>query len=105
MDVLSKLSEQMSEIVMNALLCMLASGWTVTYQNFDIDEGAEFTLPIGMLATVAHVLIAALTFADVDASHKYHDFAGIQGIAIYIVKLFLFCCFVYLWKRTTKKIE
>lgn len=49
---------------MTALLCMLASGWTVTYTNFDIDEGAEFSLPIGMLACVSHVLIAALTFAD-----------------------------------------
>lgn len=77
LDVLSKIAESMSEITMTALLCMLANGWSVLYTNFDIDDGAEFSLPIGMLATVAHILIAALTFADVDASHKYHDFAGI----------------------------
>lgn len=61
---------------MSVLFMMLASGWTLTFQEVSIDDGAEIYLPIGSLIVMLQILMTAFTFIDVDASHKYHDFSG-----------------------------
>ena len=62
---------------MSMLLIMMASGWTVTYQNIDLDDNLEIFIPTMALIVMVHVMVSALTFVDVDATHKYHDFSGI----------------------------
>ena len=61
---------------------------------------------MAFVVLLAHIIIVALTFVDVDASHKYHDFAGLQGWCLVGVKTILFLYF--LWcncesKNTAKK--
>jgi glycerol uptake facilitator-like aquaporin len=75
--VLGKIAQAFSEVVMSALLVILATGWTLTYQELELDDGSELYLPVGALVIMVHVIMSALTFVDLDASHKYHDFAGI----------------------------
>lgn len=33
-------------------------------------------LPFAAIAMVIHLVMGLLTFVDLEASHKYHDFAG-----------------------------
>ena len=77
LDVLSKIVSGLSEVAMSLLLILLATGWTLSYQSLDIDDGLEIYLPMTALIVMVQIIVAALTFVDVDASHKYHDFAGV----------------------------
>ena len=85
---------------MSALLGMLASGWTLTYQQIELEDDVEIYLPIGAIVTMVHVVMTALTFVDLDASHKYHDFAGIQGFILYGLKFLIWLGFMYHWHYT-----
>ena len=63
---------------MSMLLIQLISGWTVTYQDIELDDNMEIYVPIMLLVVMVEIIITALTFIDVDSSsHRYHDFAGI----------------------------
>lgn len=42
-----------------------------------------------------HFVLAAMTYVDIDAYHKYHDFAGVQGWVLIILKLILFSYYLY----------
>jgi hypothetical protein len=90
---------------MSALLIMLANGWTLTYQEVELDDTAELYLPIAAMVIMVHVIMSALTFVDLDASHKYHDFAGIQGFIMYALKMLIWLCFLWHWNYTNKTIE
>ena len=76
-DILAKVFSAISEIIMSMLLIQLVSGWTVTYQNIELDDNMEIYIPIMLFIVMIEVVITALTFVDVDSSsHRYHDFAG-----------------------------
>jgi hypothetical protein len=85
----------MSEIAFSSLLMMIASGWTINYRELDIDNNLDLYLPTGAVIVIIHLTLAAMTYIDVDAYHKYHDFAGIQGWVLMFLKLGLFG--YYLW--------
>ena len=89
------MSQSFSEVAMTLLLIMLASGWKLRYQELDFDEGLEVWVPMAILVLVVHIILIALLFVDVDASHKYHDFAGIQGWCLFVLKAILYAYFSY----------
>lgn len=91
--------------MMSILLIVLAGGWTVTYQDIDIDDSFEIYLPVGALIIMLHIVISALTFVDIDASHKYHDFAGIQGWVLFAIKIVIWTYFMFRHQQTKKTIE
>lgn len=76
-DILSKIFDGLSETAMSILLIQMASGWTLTYNDVDIDDQIEIFIPAIILIAMIHIIIATLTFVDIDASHKHHDFAGV----------------------------
>lgn len=47
------------------------------------------------LVGMVHIIIASLTFLDIDASHKYHDFSGAQGWCLVGLKVVLFLYFLW----------
>lgn len=49
LDVLSKIVGGLSEVAMSLLLILLATGWTLTYQSLDVDDGLEIYLPMTAL--------------------------------------------------------
>ena len=61
-------------------------------------------MPIGSIVVAIHLVLAALTYIDVDASHKYHDFAGIQGFVLILFKMCLFAYFFYCYESNKQKI-
>mmetsp|Transcript_24566 Transcript_24566/g.30644 ORF Transcript_24566/g.30644 Transcript_24566/m.30644 type:complete len:157 (+) Transcript_24566:663-1133(+) len=95
LDVVSKVSQSLSESTMVLLFFLLASGWKLRYQDIDYDDNLELHLPMTALVLMVHIIIVALTFVDVDASHKYHDFAGVQGWCLLAVKTFLYLYFIW----------
>jgi len=104
LDILSKVAQAFSEMTMTILLISLASGWTVTYQEIDLDENMEIYVPVIALVSMIHVLVSALTFIDDDSQHKYHDFAGVQGWVLLATKMLLWIYFVYTYFKTKKTI-
>lgn len=94
-DVLSKVSQGFSEVAMSLLLITLASGWKIRFEEIDFDDGLEIYLPMTALVLMVHIILVALTFVDIDASHKYHDFAGVQGWCLVGLKTILFAYFFY----------
>jgi hypothetical protein len=67
----------LAEIGMSSLLMLFASGWTMSFQDIDWDNNLEFYIPVVSLTVAVHLVLAAMTYIDEDAYHKYHDFAGI----------------------------
>ena len=61
------------------------------------------------LVLMVHIILVALTFVDMDASHKYHDFAGVQGWCLVVLKTILFGYFFYCIydskSQTAKKLD
>jgi len=94
----------LSEITFSSLLMMIASGWTLTFQDLDIDGNLDIYLPIGSIVIVVHLVLAAMTYIDFDASHKYHDFAGIQGFVLIAFKFGLFAYYVYCYMQNRNQI-
>ena len=76
-DAISKVFHGFSEVAMSLLLITLASGWKLRYEEIDFDDGLEIYLPMTCLVLMVQIILVSLTFVDVDASHKYHDFSGI----------------------------
>ena len=66
-----------SEVVVSLLLIFLASGWKLHFEDIEFDENIEIYVPIGALTLIVQIILTILTIVDLDASHKYHDFAGI----------------------------
>ena len=48
---------------------------------------------------VIHLTLAAFTYIDFDAYHKYHDYAGVQGWVLIFLKLIVFFYYVYLVRQ------
>jgi hypothetical protein len=95
-DILSKIFTGISEIIMSMLLIQLISGWTVTYQDIELDDNMEIYVPIMLFIVMVEIIITALTFVDVESSsHRYHDFAGVQGCILLILKLGIWAYFLY----------
>ena len=105
LDVLSKIISGLSEVAMSLLLILLATGWTLSYQSLDIDDGLEIYLPMTALIVMVQIIVAALPFVDVDASHKYHDFAGVQGWVLFVLKLIVYAYYLWCIYETRKKAD
>jgi glycerol uptake facilitator-like aquaporin len=76
-DIMSLICQMLSEITFSSLLMMIAYGWTITFDELDIDNNLDIYLPIGSVVVVVHLVLAAMTYIDFDAHHKYHDYAGV----------------------------
>jgi hypothetical protein len=94
----------MSEITLSILLIMIANGWTLTYQDIEWDNNIEFYLPMGSIVLAIHLVLCALTYVDIDAYNKFHDFAGVQGWVLLVLKLLIFAYYQYVVQTTKSAI-
>jgi hypothetical protein len=85
----------LAEICMASLLMLFAYGWTLSFQDIDWDNNLEFFVPVGSIIIALHLVLAAMTYIDFDSYHKYHDFAGVQGVLLLILRLILFSYYIY----------
>lgn len=103
-DVFSLISFMLSEIAISCLLMMMAYGWTFSFQEIDWDNNLEIYLPVGAIVVAVHFVLAAMTYIDIDAHHKYHDYSGIQGWVLIVFKMALFAYFFYCYEVNREKI-
>ncbi len=103
-DIFSLISIVLSEITFSCLLMMIGYGWTITFQELDIDNNLDIYLPVGAIVIVVHLILAAMTYVDIDALHKYHDYAGYQGIILVFMKMTLFSYYTYIVVSNKEKI-
>ena len=94
-DIMSLISFMLAEITFSCLFIMIANGWKISFQDLDIDDNLDIYIPGGILVLVANAVLAAVTYIDVDAYNKYHDYSGIQGWVLILLKLGIFG--FYLW--------
>ena len=104
-DVISRMFEGVSEVTMSILILILATGWTVTYEHIDWDEDIDIFGPLVALVVIIHIMLAALDYVDIDASHKYHDYAGLQGLFLIGTKISLAIYFIYKMHQVGKTVE
>lgn len=92
-------------MAMSMLLILLARGWKVRFHDIDSDDGLDIYIPLAAMIVLIEVMIAALTFVDVDASHKYHDFGGMQGIILVIMRMLIYTGFLICLLNTKEKVK
>jgi hypothetical protein len=59
------------------LLILIASGWTITHEDIEFEDNIDIYLPVSVTVLAFHLVLAAMTYIDIDSSHKYHDYAGV----------------------------
>lgn len=92
LSVFARLLRTISQATMLWLLITIAYGWSVTYRNMvETDVYILSAIFIGMI----HLLIAALTYVDDAEHHKFHDFGGLQGIVLIVIRLVIYGVFLY----------
>jgi len=105
LEIFAKISHALAEISMSSFILLLGCGWTITFQDLNADDHIEILVPILAFISIVHVLCASLTFVDLDAYHKYHDFSGVEGWVLFVTKLGIWFYFVYLTRSTWKTVE
>ena len=103
LDVGSTVLQGISEVIIALLLIFLASGWKLTFEEIEFDDNLEIYVPFSALTFMVQLILCILTVVDMDASHKYHDFAGLQGWMLVILKFALLGFFAYcIWDTRSK---
>lgn len=84
---------------MAIIFILISWGWTINYtelENFDI------YIPLAVLLGIVHMMIVGLSKLTDDESHKYHQYGGIVGWIIVVLRLGMFVYFCFGIRDTLK---
>uniref|UniRef100_A0A7S3NVD6 GPR180/TMEM145 transmembrane domain-containing protein n=1 Tax=Euplotes crassus TaxID=5936 RepID=A0A7S3NVD6_EUPCR len=98
LGVFGRLFKVISQGVMMWLMITIAFGWTITYKN--MGEKDIYILS-AIFIVMIHLLIGALTYIDDESHHKYHDFGGVQGVILVLLRVVIYGVFLYGIKETS----
>lgn len=73
------------------LLLVIGWGWTITYLHSD---NQDFYVPIGVMATLLHIIATVLGKITDDGEHKNHHFDCVTGWILLAVRLLILIGFV-----------
>lgn len=104
-EIFSTILEMVAEVVMSLLVLMLANGWMTNYQNYDFDASLDCYGPLSAVVFMIHLIFGSLSYIDRDAHHKYHDFHGILGYCVIVMKLILVGAFYYFYSYAKKDVK
>ena len=82
-------------MTMSSLLFLLSSGWKLRYPFLNFDNDEDGFVPLVIIIAVLHLIVTLITFSDMDASNKIHDFAGVSGWVLVINKILIFAVFIW----------
>ena len=88
---------------MSVLINLFANGWMMIPDIIDLDN-FDVYLPLVAIVVAAHLIIAGTSYIDNEAAHRFHDYTGFHGIALFVCKLILFCYYIYAICITTDEI-
>ena len=92
LDVISTVLQMNSQIIVVGLLILIAYGWEIT--DADIYKDSKKYVIFGGIIWSLHTLMAYLTAFDDGEHHKYHDYSGMQGVGIIIIRICLYIAFI-----------
>lgn len=84
------LSYMSAQVIIIWLLLMIGYGWTIKYKT--VDE-KDIYIIILLFVLMIHLMIVALVYVDNDEYHKYHNFSGIQGFIIVLLRLVMLAAY------------
>ena len=93
LDVISTVLQMNSQIVTAGLLILIAYGWEIT--DTDLSKNNNKYIILGGTVWVLHTFIGFLTAIDDGEHHKYHDYGGIQGFSVVVIRIWLYLTFLY----------
>lgn len=93
LSIFARIFQVVGQVGIAWILLMIAFGWTITFKKMD---DMDLYVSLAVFIVILHMLIVALTFIDDDEHHKFHDFSGIQGIVLIIIRLIIYG--VFLWE-------
>ena len=102
LDVLSTVLQMNSQIVTVGLLILIAYGWEIT--DTDLSKNNNKFIILGGATLFLNSIIAFLTAIDDGEHHKYHDYGGLQGLILVIIRICLYWVFMYGVIKTFKKV-
>ena len=91
LDLLSIMFQVISQAIIVTLLLLIAGGWTITYTSLP-DQGIY--VPLGSLVFLLQVVVAGLTYVDYEAIDKFHDFSGLQGASLVVIRVGMWTLFL-----------
>ena len=76
---------------MLAILLLIASGWSLTFKSF-YDKDGFMAILGGVIVT--NVAIAFISKYDDGEYHKFHDYSGLPGILMILIRIAIFTWFI-----------
>jgi hypothetical protein len=90
LTVFGDLSYMSAQVIVIWLLLMIGYGWTIKFKT--VDEKDIYVI-ILLFVLMIHLMIVALVYVDNDEYHKYHNFSGIQGFIIVVLRLIMLAAY------------
>jgi hypothetical protein len=99
-DVLSIVFEMAAQLWTVLLLISIAWGWMFLYKK---TGDLELYIPLFALALMAHIMTGALTYVNHDDYYKFHNYQGVQGIILVVIRIGLYVVFLVGYRDTYNK--
>jgi hypothetical protein len=100
-ELLSIILEIAAQLGMVILLICIAWGWMFLFKQVgDLD----IYIPIFSLVLMAHILTGALTYINHDDYNKFHEYQGVQGMILVVIRIALYIAFIVGYRDTYNKI-
>lgn len=89
--VISALFSISSQVIISSLIIFISFGWSISFTHVH-DKDAYIVIFIVIL--LLNMIIMGLTVIDYGAETKYHDFSGVQGVLLVLLRLGMYFTFV-----------
>lgn len=99
MEYIGTICEVLSQASIVTLITMISFGWTLTFEKLRSHENYIMIITLNLLS---HFAIAALTIVDDGEHHKYHDYEGVQGFFLVLIRIGFFIVAMYKLRENMK---
>ena len=83
----------MSRTMITILLLLFSWGWCIDWK--DLGEDIDLYIPMAILVFTIHIMVVALSRITTDDHNNHHDYDGITGIILIIIRFGFFIYFAY----------
>ena len=89
--VFALINKVIAQVLLIWMLLMMAYGWTISYDDL---KDKDIYIIVLCFVVMIHMMITGLTFIDYGEAYKYHDFGGVQGFILILLRVLLWIGFV-----------
>mmetsp|Transcript_27440 Transcript_27440/g.27076 ORF Transcript_27440/g.27076 Transcript_27440/m.27076 type:complete len:143 (+) Transcript_27440:526-954(+) len=92
-NVLSQALEMVSSLIVTIMFIVIAKGWILKHKEL---PRAEVIIPIALVVLVANIVIILYGTVTDDSHNKFSEYEGTAGIMLILLRVALWCWFLYL---------